>query len=56
MLTTISRYLLIAVIGIALGMALLWVQRTCGRPIGWTAFLAVETALAIRILLLSRRR
>ncbi|WP_158710134.1 hypothetical protein [Streptomyces katrae] len=56
MLTTISRYLLIALLGLALGMALLWVQRTCGQHIGWTAFLAVEAALAIRILLLSRRR
>nr|WSW60111.1 hypothetical protein OG513_16840 [Streptomyces sp. NBC_00998] len=55
MLTIVSRYLLIALVGIALGMALLWVQRTCGRHIGWTAFLAVEAALAIRILL-SRRR
>ncbi|MEV6727283.1 hypothetical protein [Streptomyces sp. NPDC051364] len=55
MLTTVSRYLLITLVGLALGMALLWVQRTCGRHIGWTAFLTVETALAIRILL-SRRR
>ncbi|MET8297208.1 hypothetical protein ABZW02_24585 [Streptomyces sp. NPDC005180] len=56
MLTIISRYLLIALVGLALGMALLWVQRTCGRHIGWTAFLAIETALAVRLLLLSRRR
>ncbi|WP_404958051.1 hypothetical protein [Streptomyces sp. 147326] len=56
MLTIVSRYLLIALVGLALGMALLWVQRTCGRHIGWTALLAVEAALAIRILLLSRRR
>lgn len=51
MLTIISRYALIAVVGFALGMALLWVSRTWGREIGWTAFLAVEAALVIRILL-----
>ncbi|MER5571466.1 hypothetical protein OHU17_18665 [Streptomyces goshikiensis] len=55
MLTTISRYLLIVAVGLGLGMALLWMSRTWGQQIGWTAFLAVEAALVIRILLPRRR-
>ncbi|MGI5449808.1 hypothetical protein ACQEVM_29355 [Streptomyces sp. CA-243310] len=51
MLTTASRYVLIVLVGLALGMALLWMSRSWGREIGWTAFLAVEAALVIRILL-----
>ncbi|MFE9222990.1 hypothetical protein ACFYN3_42980 [Streptomyces lavendulae] len=55
MLTTISRYVLVALVGFALGMALLWVSRTWGHQLGWTAFLAVEAALVIRMLLPRRR-
>ncbi|MFE1556804.1 hypothetical protein ACFW6V_17710 [Streptomyces sp. NPDC058734] len=55
MLTTISRYVLVALVGFALGTALLWVSRTWGQQIGWTAFLAVEAALVIRLLLPRRR-
>ncbi|MFH8894518.1 hypothetical protein [Streptomyces sp. NPDC017949] len=55
MLTTVARYLLLILVGLALGMALLWVERSWGREIGWTAFLAVETALIIRFILLPRR-
>ncbi|MGW8779217.1 hypothetical protein ACWGNM_14220 [Streptomyces sp. NPDC055796] len=55
MLTTISRYLLIVLVGFSLGMALLWMSRTWGQHIGWIAFLAVEAALAVRILLARRR-
>ncbi|MFD5885531.1 hypothetical protein ACFWHQ_06000 [Streptomyces sp. NPDC060334] len=51
MLTTVSRYVLIVLVGFALGMALLWMSRSWGREIGWTAFLAVEAVLVIRILL-----
>ncbi|MGW2677921.1 hypothetical protein [Streptomyces sp. NPDC001436] len=55
MLTLVSRYLLTILVGFALGMALLWVSRTWGQHIGWTAFLAVEAALAVRLLLARRR-
>ncbi|MFD5509899.1 hypothetical protein [Streptomyces sp. NPDC059761] len=55
MLTIVSRYLLIVLVGLGLGMALLWVSRTWGQHIGWTAFLAVEAALVVRILLAGRR-
>ncbi|MFE2476437.1 hypothetical protein [Streptomyces sp. NPDC059389] len=55
MLTIVSRYLLIVLIGLSLGMALLWMSRAWGQHIGWTVFLAVEAALAVRILLARRR-
>ncbi|MFB7977268.1 hypothetical protein [Streptomyces vinaceus] len=55
MLTIVSRYLLIVLVGLSLGMALLWMSRTWGQHIGWTAFLTVEAVLAVRLLLARRR-
>lgn len=55
MLSIVSRYVLIVVLGLALGMALLWMSRTWGNEIGWTAFLAVEAVLVVHILLPRRR-
>ncbi|MGW2582367.1 hypothetical protein ACWCYZ_13685 [Streptomyces virginiae] len=55
MLSIACRYVLIVVLGLTLGMALLWMFRTWGHQIGWSAFLAVETALVVHILLPRRR-
>ncbi|MFG2293117.1 hypothetical protein [Streptomyces sp. NPDC048603] len=50
------RLLLVIVAGLALGAALLAFQRHAGRQAGWVAFLAVETALVLTVLLRRQQR